>query len=582
KVQDLSIAKIQDFIINSPRQRIEQALEIKPLKEFGTNYAEFYKDGKGAVEKLIAEKGGQVSGAFYKEGLGDIDLVWGDDSFGLRHILERRTQDFINQGFKQNEAQNKTKELLNEIPQILENGKIYSQNKDKIEIITDKYTLAIGTRNEKKFIITELIDRRNKKRMEAMQTVVGDSFTDEPLAKTPLSSNHKQSITKKEQEIKPLGAKGWAKFKIDKEQFDELVKDLELKGENRLKIRAKLDEFIKDRGDLYIYDANYNLNLDPDKLNDVDILRLGIKSYKYLHPKSILEDMKEWKKNNFRHLINAMDEKGYLLRLGKRLYEILIEKRKDLQAIFNKYDKRIDEKAKINAFLRELRDAFNNKNVGKVGYKREKELKSFINKTYAVDKARVSDVVVERAKKLAEKAFNKTQSKDYIDNLKKWSEGAKYTLADDGLPYMDKKGFYYNDKGLIGNEDYENSLKGYKNFTEFISDLMEDKSGYNQLKDYFLKHRKHAFNEGSFNEKSENIYYSNPHLGAGLVGGTLNGLETDEDGNITGFDPAKFAMGFLGGSLGSKAVGVGFKHLEKNPALKEKIITELADTLAQG
>ncbi|EAL53382.1 conserved hypothetical protein [Campylobacter upsaliensis RM3195] len=550
------------------RQYLEQFFNITPLKEFGTNYAEFYKDGKGAIQKLMAEKGGQVSGAFYKEGLGEIDLVWGDDSFGLRHILERRTQDFINQGFKQNEAQNKTKELLNEIPQILENGKIYSQNKDKIEIITDKYTLAIGTRNEKKFIITELIDRRNKKRMEAMQTVVGDSFTDEPLAKTPLSSNHKQSITKKEQEIKPLGAKGWAKFKIDKEQFDELVKDLELKGENRLKIRAKLDEFIKDRGDLYIYDANYNLNLDPDKLNDVDILRLGIKSYKYLHPKSILEDMKEWKKNNFRHLINAMDEKGYLLRLGKRLYEILIEKRKDLQAIFNKYDKRIDEKAKVNAFLRELRDAFNNKNVGKVGYKREKELKSFINKTYAVDKAMVSDVVVERAKKLAEKAFNKTQSKDYIDNLKKWSEGAKYTLADDGLPYMDKKGFYYNDKGLIGNEDYENSLKGYKNFTEFISDLMEDKSGDNQLKDYFLKHRKHAFNEGSFNEKSENIYYSNPHIGAGLVGGTLNGVEQDEEGNLS-FDPAKFAMGFLGGTIGSKAVSSAYnkakaKYYEKN------------------
>ncbi|MCR2103375.1 hypothetical protein CUPS4256_09015, partial [Campylobacter upsaliensis] len=83
-------------------------------------------------------------------------------------------------------------------------------------------------------------------------------------------------------------------------------------------------------------------------------------------------------------------------------------------------------------------------------------------------------------------------------------------------------------------------------------------------------------------QKNENIPHSNPHLGAGLVGGTLNGLETDEDGNITGFDPAKFAMGFLGGAVGSKAVRVGFKHLEKNPALKEKIITELADTLAQG
>ncbi|MDL0110886.1 PBECR2 nuclease fold domain-containing protein, partial [Campylobacter felis] len=192
--------------IDISRGYIEKALNITPLKEFGTNYAEFYRDGKGAVKKLIreaqafkesGEKGefkAQVSGAFYKEGLGDIDLVWGDESFGLKHILERRTQDFINQGFKQNEAQNKTKELLNEIPQILENGKIYSQNKDKIEIITDKYTLVIGTRNEKKFIITELIDRRNKKRMEAMQTVVGDSFTDEPLAKTPLSSNQESII----------------------------------------------------------------------------------------------------------------------------------------------------------------------------------------------------------------------------------------------------------------------------------------------------------------------------------------------------------------------------------------------------
>nr|WP_306812117.1 LPD23 domain-containing protein [Campylobacter upsaliensis] len=86
-----------------------------------------------------------------------------------------------------------------------------------------------------------------------------------------------------------------------------------------------------------------------------------------------------------------------------------------------------------------------------------------------------------------------------------------------------------------------------------------------------------------FNEKSENIYYSNPHLGAGLVGGVLNGLETDEDGNITGFDPVKFAMGFLGGSLGSKAVSKGiewrankvkkaYPNIAKdNPALMEQI-----------
>ncbi|EPA4341462.1 hypothetical protein ACQ3ZU_001086, partial [Campylobacter upsaliensis] len=84
-----------------------------------------------------------------------------------------------------------------------------------------------------------------------------------------------------------------------------------------------------------------------------------------------------------------------------------------------------------------------------------------------------------------------------------------------------------------------------------------------------------------FNEKSDNIYHSNPHLGAGLVGGTLNGVEQDENGNLS-FDPVKFAMGFLGGSGGSFALKKGFQILEKNPELKEKIITELADTLAQG
>ncbi|EMJ0666716.1 hypothetical protein V7J24_001721, partial [Campylobacter upsaliensis] len=84
-----------------------------------------------------------------------------------------------------------------------------------------------------------------------------------------------------------------------------------------------------------------------------------------------------------------------------------------------------------------------------------------------------------------------------------------------------------------------------------------------------------------FNEKSDNIYHSNPHLGAGLVGGVLNGVEQDENGNLS-FDPVKFAAGFLGGSVGSFALKKGFQILEKNPELKEKIITELAHTLAQG
>ncbi|MDL0102545.1 LPD23 domain-containing protein, partial [Campylobacter felis] len=85
-----------------------------------------------------------------------------------------------------------------------------------------------------------------------------------------------------------------------------------------------------------------------------------------------------------------------------------------------------------------------------------------------------------------------------------------------------------------------------------------------------------------FNENSENIYYSNPHIGAGLLGGSLNGIEQDEEGNLS-FDPAKFAAGFLGANLGSKAVSRGIEWrankvkkaypniAKNNPVLMEQI-----------
>ena len=50
---------------------------------------------------------------------------------------------------------------------------------------------------------------------------------------------------------------------------------------------------------------------------------------------------------------------------------------------------------------------------------------------------------------------------------------------------------------------------------------------------------------------------SNAHLGSGILSGTAAGIETDENGNIVGFNPAKFAAGFLGGVVGSKAVMSG-------------------------
>lgn len=79
-----------------------------------------------------------------------------------------------------------------------------------------------------------------------------------------------------------------------------------------------------------------------------------------------------------------------------------------------------------------------------------------------------------------------------------------------------------------------------------------------------------------FNAQSPNILHSNEIWGGGLAGGTLNGLETDENGNIIGFDPAKFVAGFIAGAVGTKAVKLMLNSKAgQNHALK--VATNISD-----
>ncbi|MGT0085800.1 DUF3519 domain-containing protein, partial [Helicobacter pylori] len=95
---------------------------ITPLKEFGTNYPEFALKPKEALEKLLQEKNGQVAGAAYREDLGGIDFVWGNKDYGLEHILKRREKQYKKLGLTSEQAEERTNELLKEIPNILQKG----------------------------------------------------------------------------------------------------------------------------------------------------------------------------------------------------------------------------------------------------------------------------------------------------------------------------------------------------------------------------------------------------------------------------------------------------------------------------
>ncbi|MBX7489994.1 hypothetical protein [Helicobacter turcicus] len=149
--------------IKKVRESIQNTYNITPIKDFGTNYAEYYRDGSGAIKKILAEAEdfskrkslgklseeekaqgtfkGQVAGAFYREdleelsGSGEIDLVWGEitdkeahKGFGLAHIMDKRKSEFIKEGLSAQEAEQKALEFVESLPKMIENAELETKN----------------------------------------------------------------------------------------------------------------------------------------------------------------------------------------------------------------------------------------------------------------------------------------------------------------------------------------------------------------------------------------------------------------------------------------------------------------------
>ncbi|WP_096027423.1 PBECR2 nuclease fold domain-containing protein [Campylobacter lanienae] len=132
------------------RKDIEAKYNIRPIKEFGANYAEFYHDGQNAIKKLLVERQGQVAGAFERKELGDIDLVWGEvtdaikhKGYGLSHILDKRMAEFMEQGLSKEQAEVKAKELINKLPDIIKNGEVRDLGNGKVRIVTENYSVGM-------------------------------------------------------------------------------------------------------------------------------------------------------------------------------------------------------------------------------------------------------------------------------------------------------------------------------------------------------------------------------------------------------------------------------------------------------
>ncbi|WP_434084268.1 DUF3519 domain-containing protein [Helicobacter pylori] len=108
--------------VKDMQKESEKGIKQKLEAQWGPNYSEFKGDGLGAINKLLETKKSFVAGAFYKEGLGDIDLVWGNKDYGLEHILKRREDQALNNGINETEAKEYALNVVKSIPEIIEKG----------------------------------------------------------------------------------------------------------------------------------------------------------------------------------------------------------------------------------------------------------------------------------------------------------------------------------------------------------------------------------------------------------------------------------------------------------------------------
>ncbi|EPZ1884486.1 PBECR2 nuclease fold domain-containing protein, partial [Campylobacter upsaliensis] len=593
--QDSVQAKEVIDSIAQTRQYLEDTFNIKPLKEFGTNYAEFYRDGKGAVEKLLkeaedfkqrGEKGefkGQVAGAFYKEGLGEIDLVWGDENFGLRHIIDKHGDEF--------------EDIAAELDEIIAKG-VLEKGEHRYFIKHNDYKGMIA------------LDYKGKESNAWILTLYKDKSALNPAYQHQIKHNtNTSSETRANGEFENSNIKN---ANLQKEKVDKLF-----------------------HGDAEVISAQGKFNeLEALNLTDEDIIpqqKIKFATEKFNYDEKKAKDLLEWHKNS--HALTK-DENG----LPKVFYHGTYSKFRVFRRVgkasqqgffFTPSQKATEEYGDItlNTFLN-IKNPFRadelkiNKeadlqkwaDILKLDYDKEK-YESFKDLKTKLEK------VKEATKKAGFKFHSASGGGVYvIDNKGRNSfinleeldkENKRVVEAFKGLETEDIY-FYYvvrNEFDLVLYALNKNDRYFHTSGRDEVKRVLE-KLGYDGvvLNDTIItvfnsNQIKHIDNKGSFtdtkgnvtskkpknkeaefsyfNEKSDNIYHSNPHLGAGLVGGVLNGVEQDENGNLS-FDPVKFAMGFLGGSGGSFALKKGFQILEKNPELKEKIINELADTLAQG
>ncbi|GAA9500617.1 hypothetical protein BTM460_06500 [Helicobacter pylori] len=198
----------------------------------------------------MQEKNGQVAGAAYREDLGGIDFVWGKDAksgYGLVHILEKREKQYTRLGLTKEQAEERTNELLKQIPEVIEKG---IKDDDYIGHATIRYNdIEVGLSSQKgstplknHYMITSFErDEKVLRELETNGTLSNDYRDGINYSTSNLEPNPtKESLTSQEQTLSIL-----EKSQLEKQKKLESERLAKAEKERLQKIKDKEEEKLK-------------------------------------------------------------------------------------------------------------------------------------------------------------------------------------------------------------------------------------------------------------------------------------------------------------------------------------------------
>ncbi|MFQ3577161.1 MAG: hypothetical protein SNJ77_12070 [Cytophagales bacterium] len=103
----------------------------KRFSDYDTQYLQFKNKPHEAILFLLNKKEGVAIDALYHPEVGYIDIVWGDETYGLEHIVTKHGKEFA--------------QMLANLPNIIEELDLVEVNKDKILLQSEYYKVLIVT-----------------------------------------------------------------------------------------------------------------------------------------------------------------------------------------------------------------------------------------------------------------------------------------------------------------------------------------------------------------------------------------------------------------------------------------------------